>query len=278
MTGILRITVGLAIFGTAVARADILVTPAISYTGDVVRADCDNVTVKSGENEFTVHRADIQRVDLAKPEAFEKGMALARAGKQQEALMNLKPLVDRYAGVPLLPWVEESMCQYGETLVALKDYAGAKKVFDRFKQCYPKSGRVQVLDAKYARILFEQKEPEKAIALIKGVVEPMLKKQYLTEDQETGVAEGLVLLGDCQVATGKKDDALDNYLRVIALFDVDTTRTSEAKYKSAKLLEQHGNWRHAKQNYEELLKDTPEVPYAEDAKKQLAELSKAHPE
>jgi TolA-binding protein len=270
-------TIGFVAITAVAVRADILVTPTIVYTGEVIRADNDGVTVKSGENELTVRRADIQQALIAKPALYDKSLALVHAGKSQEAKSGFEQIVKQYAGVPL-PWVEDSLCQYGEILVDAKDFKGAKDIFDRFKRFYPKSERVQVLDAKYARILFEQKEPEKAMTMIKGVIDPLLKREYLSEEQEVGVAEGLVLLGDCEASLGKRDNALDDYLRVIALFDVDPERTAEAKFKSAKLLEQLKNWHHAKQNYEDVVKEAPDSSFAADAKTQLAELTRAHPE
>jgi len=259
------------------AHADILVTRGGSHTGQVVKVTGSGVAIRVGENEFTVPRQDILSADIAKPDAVEKSLTALRAGKYQDALTGLKSVVDRYAGLPL-PWVEESLVHMGEVQIALKDYAGAKKTFDNFKALYPQSALALTIDAKSARILFEQGQADKALPAIQAVLAPLLKRDYLTDDQEAVVAEGFVLQGDCLAAAGKLDDALDSYLKVVALFDVDADRTAEAKYKAAKLFEQRGNWRRAKQSYDELLKESPNLAFADDAKKRLADLSKAHPE
>lgn len=252
-------------------------TPGITHTGQIVRADSAGIAIKVGENEFTVPRASLLRADVAKPDGLDKSLAAQRAGKFQDALAGFKAIVDRYAGLPL-PWAEDCILRLGEVQISLKDYNGAKKTFDSFKVFYPKSGSLAVLDAKYARILVEQNQPDKAMPMIQGILEPLLKREFLTDEQEAGVAQGLVLLGDCQVAAGKTDDALDNYLKVVTLFDVDSDRTTEAKYKAGKLLDQRGNWRRAKQIFNEIVKDDAESAFAVDAKKRLADLNKAHPE
>ena len=273
-TASLILVAGLALTG---ARADILVTRDIVHTGQVVKATATGVAIKVGENEFTVPRPDILSADIAKPEAVEKSLTALRAGKYQEAATGFKAVADRYAGIPL-PWAEESLRRLGDAQIGLKDYAGAKKSFDNFKALYPQAPVALTLDTKYARILFEQGQSDKAMPLIQGVIEPLLKRDYLTDEQEAIVAEGLVLLGDCLVATGKLDDALDSYLKVVALFDVDADRTAEARYKAGKLFEQRGNWRRAKQNYDEVVKEDPHLALADDAKKRLADLIKTHPD
>ena len=55
-------------------------------------------------------------------------------------------------------------------------------------------------------------------------------------------------------------------------------RAAEAKYKTAKAFERLGNWKRARDSYDELLKESPAFAQASDAKQRLAELTKAHPE
>jgi len=269
---LLILAVGLAL---RAASADILVTAGSSYTGQVVKVSGTGVGIKVGENEFTVTLPSILRAEIAKPDAVEKSLTAFRGGKYPEALAGFKSVADRYAGLPL-PWAEESLLRLGDTQLALKDYAGAKKTFDTVKGYYP--DKAPMLEAKYARMLFVQGQADKAMQTVQAVLDPLLKRDFLTDDQEATVASGLVLLGDCQVAAGKLDDALNDYLKVITLFDVDPDQTAEAKYKAAKLFEQGGKWRRAKQTYDELLKENPTAVVAEDAKKRLADLTKAHPE
>jgi tetratricopeptide (TPR) repeat protein len=253
----------------AATRADIIATRGIVHTGQVVRVVGNGVQIRVGQNEFTALLSDIIRAEIPKPDALDKSLAAFRAGKNQDALTGLRGLVERYGGLPLA-WAEEALLRLGEVQIAIKDYAGARKTFDSFKALYPKSSSVAVLDAKYARILFEQRQIDQARQLIEKVLDPLLKREILTEDQEIGAAEALILLGDCNVAAGKLDDALDNYLMVVTLFDVSDDRTAEAKYKAGKIFEEKKNWRRAKQTYEEILRDYPAMVFTEDVKKRLA--------
>ena len=257
----------------ATVHGDLIITRSGTQSGIVEKVTAAGVQFKVGENEFTTPLIDIVRADVPKPATVESNLVALRAGKLQDALAGYRQIVDRYAGLPV-GWIEDSMVKLGETQIALKDFAGAKRTFETFKQRYPKSGLLGIVDSKNARILFEQGQAEPALAAIQPVVDGLLKKEFLNEDQETALADGLILIGDCQAAAGKKDDALDSYLKVVTLFDVNDERTVEGKYKAGKLLEAKGNWRRAKQTYEELLKEGPGAAITDDIKKRLA----AHPE
>ena len=257
--------------------ADILFTRDGSHTGQVIKVTAAGVVIKVGENEFTIARQDVISVECAKPDAVEKSLLAFRDGKIQSALASLKPITDRYAGLPL-PWIEESLMRVGFIQITLKDYAGAKKTFDNFRMLYPQSSLAQSVDIGLARIQFEQGQTDKALTAVQALLGPLLKRDYLIDEQEATVASCLVLQGDCLVAAGRHDDALDSYLKVVALFDADEDQTTTAKYKAGKLFEQRGNWRRAKQSYDELVKDNQNSVIVDDAKKRLADLTKAHPE
>ena len=276
----MRIITGLILLtslAAAGARGDILVTRGMTYTGQVIKVTGNGFSIKVGDNEFIAPRADIVSAVVAKPDGVDKSLTALRAGKYQEALAGFKVILDRYNGLPVA-WAEESLFRYGEAQLALKDFAGAQKIFDNFKAFYPQSPFALTLPAKTARIQFEQGQTDNALQTVQGLLAPLLKREYLTDNQEASVAEGLILQGDCLAAGGKLDDALDSYLKVVTLFDGGSDHLAEAKYKAGKLFEQRGNWRHAKQNYDELLKENPYLSFADDAKKRLADLTKAHPE
>jgi len=261
----------------ATAVADVVVTKTVTHTGEVVRVTPDGVQMKikigEGFGEVTIPKSDIVRVEVQKPAGLDSAVAALKAGKFAEAVTGLKTITDRYAGLNT-PWAEEALVKLGDAQIGQKNFSEAKRAFDSFKTLYPKSPMAAGMDVKYARVLLEQKETGKATDSLQAFLDPMLKKPFLTDDQEFAVAEALVLLGDCQLATGKTDDALDNYLKVVTLFDLDADRAAEAKYKAAQIFEKNGNWKRAKESYDELLKDSPNVAFADDVKKRLA----AHPE
>ena len=261
----------------SVSIADIVATRTVINTGDVMRVDADGIVVKLPIGEITVPKNDVTSIEINKPATFDSGLDALKSQNFQVAVDDLKPLTDRYAGLSL-PWVQQSLLRLGEAYLGLKNFAAAKGAFDTFKRLYSSSTEAKGLDVKYARVLLDQKDYAKAADILQSFVDPLVKKDFLSDDEEIAVAEAFTLLGDCQLATGKPEAALDDYLKVVALFNMDADRAAEAKYKAAKVFEQLGNWKRAKGSYEELLKDTPTFAYAEDAQQRLTALTRAHPE
>jgi tetratricopeptide (TPR) repeat protein len=259
------------------ARGDIIVTKTITHTGEVIGVTASGVQIKVAIGELTIPREDIVSTTIDKPVALDAAVAAAKAQNFQEAVTGLKPIIDHYAGLRL-PWVEEAMLRLGDAYIGLKDFASAKRIFDSFKSLYPASPQTAGLDVKYARVLSEQKDYAKALEALNSFLELMLKRDFLTDEQETAVAEALVLRGDCLAATTKRDAALDDYLKVVTLFDYDADRAAEAKYKAARLFEDLGNWKRARDSYDEMLKEGPPVALADEIKRRLADITKAHPE
>ncbi len=275
------VTVG-AVFLTVAAAgafsADVVITKeGIVHTGEVSRVDADGIFLTVPVGELKIFKADVARVDIAKPASYETAMAALKARKFSEAVSNLKPLVDRYGGLSA-PWIEQAMLQLGEAYLGLGDFSSAKRIFENFARFYPGSPQAVGMDVKYARVLVEQKDYAKASESLKKFLEPWLKTHFLTDEQDAAVAEALVLQGDCQRATGSLNEALDSYLTVVTLFDTVEDRAVEAKYKAAQVFEQLGNWKRAKGSYQELLNEMPASEFTADARKRLAALAKDHPE
>ena len=214
--------------------ADLVATRSVIHTGDIVRVTADGVQIKVAIGEIMVPKSDIVRVEAPKPATFDTASAAFKAGKFQEAAAGFKAVTDRYAGLNT-PWAEEALVRLGEANIGAKNFTEAKRAFDTFKTLYPNSSLAAGMDVKYARVLLEQKDVARATESLEGFLGPFLKRPFLTDDQEVAVAEALVLLGDCRLAAGQLDDALDNYLMVVTLYDSDAERTAEAASKAEAL-------------------------------------------
>ncbi len=249
------------------------------HDGQVTKADANNVYIKMAFGELSFPKSDIdfQKSTFDKPAGYDAAVAAVKAEKFSDAVAALKPIVDRYAGLPT-PWAQDAMLQLGDAYIGLKDFAPAKKTFDSFAALYPQSPLLGGLKAKYARILIEQKDCSQAMQSLQEMLDPLLKKDSLTEQEELAAANALIALGDCQREAKAYNDALDSYLLVVAVFDFDLDLAAQAKYKAAQVFEQMGNWKRAQRSYTELLKEAPKAAFADDAQKRLAALNQAHSE
>jgi TolA-binding protein len=267
----------LVLSGTAYATDIVYTKSGLINTGQVLRVEADGIYMRLAVGELKVFKADISRVEIEKPAAYEAALAALKARNFEKAAADLKPLVERYAGLSV-PWVQDAMLQLGDAYLSLHDFAAGKRTFDDFARSYPDAAKAAGLDVKYARVLYEQKEYAKAEAALKSFIEPLVKSPVLSDEQEAALAAALVLRGDCQRAAGASEDALDSYLMVVTLFNDDPSRAAEAKYKAAQVFEQLGNWKRAKGGYEELVKEATDPGFTADARKRLAALTAAHPE
>ncbi len=267
----------LALTAVAATRADIVATRTLIHTGQVTRVAADGITVKIPMGDITIPVSEVVAVDVAQPAALAAAGTAVRARNYPEAIQTLKPVVDQLAGLPV-PWMEDAILLLGDAYAGIPEATNAKKFYDLFKQLYPTSPKVALVDGKFAKILVEQKQYGKALPLLENFVNPLLAKSAISDVEEQAVAESLLLLGDCQRETGKLEPALDSYLTIATLFDVDAFLTVQARQRSAQIFEQQQKWKRARQSYEEMFAHGPPPALAEEARQKLAALNEAHPE
>jgi TolA-binding protein len=262
-------------------RADVFVVRDANgrsvVTGEVVRVTTQDVILKIAAGEIPVHRADIERMEVARPADVDKAIAALRAQQYADAVKLFKPAVDRYGGLDVA-WVQDAVIGLGHAYLGAKDFVSAKKMFDAFKAVYPASPKVASTEVSMIRIQIEQKNYGPASEALHKILDPLRSKQALNDAEEYAMAEGLLLLGECDLAADKTDDALDDYLAVFTLFDADPSLSAEAKFKAAQIFEKLKKWKRAKGSYDDVVKNWPDSPFAPEARKHLAALTEAHPE
>ncbi len=260
------------------ATADIITSKdGHATTGTVTRIEADGVFISIGAGEMKIFNTDIARVSVDRPAEYEAGLAALKAQNFPVAIAALKPLVDRYAGLPV-SWLPEAMQRLSDAYIGQQDFAAAKAVGDRLVKLYPQAGQSGTAGLQSIRLLMAQKNFAQAAEILQKAIEPVLKAQSPTPQQEATTVEALVALGDCQRALNKPEDALDSYLTVVTLFDASAAKTAEARYKAGQVFEELGNWRRARTTYQDLLTESPAAEPVADVKKRLAALTAAHPE
>jgi tetratricopeptide (TPR) repeat protein len=253
---------------------DVIISTSGSYTGQVTRATANEVVIKQGQNEFTVPKSSIQKLEVNKPAEFDAASEALKAGKNLQEVTALKAIVERYAGLPV-DWAMDAMVALSDAQIAMRDYIGAKRVLDDAIRLYP-GEQARRLEVKTTRLSIAQGGQAKAVDNLRAFLAVATKRELLTDDDEYAIAEAYVLLGDCLLATNA-EDALDNYLKVVTLFDLDTDRATEAQYKAGKAFEQLKNWKRAKDLYGDAVKGDPKSLFTTEAKSRLEALNKEHP-
>lgn len=258
-------------------KADVLVTRSGSHTGTITKVQKDAVVIKTGDAELTILRRDIVRSEVPEPKDVQQGRAAVKEGKPGEVVEHLQPVVERLAGLPVR-WVPECMLLLTDASIQTKDFALAKKTLETLKDEYPTWLAAGAAEVRLARLQAEQKQCEPASAGANDLIAQLLKKEFLTGSEEQTMAAAYLILGDCQLAGGQKDIALDSYLRVVTLYDLDASRAGQAQFNASRLFEAANNWKRARLGYREALERSPNAGWAAEAKKRLAAIEQAHPE
>jgi tetratricopeptide (TPR) repeat protein len=267
----------LVLAGAYSVNADVLVTRSGSHTGTITKVQKDAVVIKTGEAELTILRRDIVRVEVPEPKEVQQGRTAVKEGKPGEVVNHLQSVVERLAGLSVR-WVPECMLLLTDAGIQTKDFALAKKTMETLQAEYPTWLGEGEAEVRLARIQCEQKQCDPASAAVNGIIAQLLKKEYLTGSEEQTMAEAYLVLGDCQIAGGQKDAALDSYLRVVTLYDLDAGRAGQAQFNASRLFEAATNWKRARVGYREALERAPNAGWAAEAKRRLAAIDQAHPE
>ncbi|MDW8343897.1 MAG: tetratricopeptide repeat protein [Verrucomicrobiae bacterium] len=262
---------------TAWASTDLVVTATGIQTGQIVRVDSTAVVLRMPVGEISIPRAEIVEVRVPQPAEVETGINALGNRQFREAINALQPIVERYGGLEI-DWVEEAMLRLGEAQVGARAFADARRTLDRFRTAYPNSRFAVTLVPKYARLAVAQGKCAEALPMVSKQIEELIYRKAITMEEELAVAESLIVWADCQREAGNLDDALDGYLKVVALFNASPPLTSEARMKAAETFETKKNWRRAKGLWRDLIEAGGDQQVVDTARNRLAALEKAHPE
>lgn len=263
--------------GSALASTDLIVTATGIQTGQIVRVDSTAVVLRMAMGEISIPRSEIVEVRAQQPAEVETGINALGNRQYREAITALQPVVERYGGLEI-DWVEEAMLRLAEAQAGARAFADARRTLDRFRAAYPNSRFAVTLVPRYARLAVAQGRCAEALPQVSKQIDELIYRKAITMEEELAVAESLIVWADCQREAGNLDDALDGYLKVVALFNTSPPLTTEARMKAAETFEAKKNWRRAKGLWRDLVETAGDRQIVETARNRLAALQQAHPE
>lgn len=262
---------------TTTEASDLVITPTGIQTGQIIRVDSTAVVLRLPAGEISIPRSEIVEVRAQPPPQFEAGIKALGNRQFSDAIAALQPIIDRYAGLEI-DWVEEGLLSLAEAQGGARQFAEARRTLDRFRTAYPNSRYVITVVPKLARLAVAQGRCSEAVPLVSKQIDELIYRKALTAEEELAVAESLIVWADCQREAGNLDDALDGYLKVVALFNTSPPLTTEARMKAAETFEAKKNWRRAKSLWREISETAGDRQLVETARNRLAALQQAHPE
>lgn len=241
------------------------------HNGRVMKVDAEGVWIDLGGAQSKIKRSDLTRVEIPVPPEADEAFKLHDSGQYDVASVKLEMVMGRYEGLPQ-DWIEQAGYMLADCHLKTNNYSKALEIFQRTEKFFPDSPRVATSVAGRARAAFGLKDYDGAVKLLGPLVADKEKVVGLTDADKNDLASACLTLGECYYAQGQKTKALESFLKVTALYDVNLPAVSEALYWSGVVFEETNNLQRAAGQYKDFLKTAAGSPRAGDARSRLQKL------
>lgn len=266
---------GSLVVGIAASAEDVVVTQNQTFRGKVKSADPSGITIEITDpqgrlNMITVPRSMVVRVTVEPPPSVIRGIEAYEKGNMKEAQLNLGKLMLQYQGLDV-DWASKGMIYFACASLVAGDYEKAEKAFNVFITSYPDHPLAQDAEVGLGEIALVKKNYDAALAKFRELAEPYDKQLKPPKNQVLVAAKIYLGIGKCLEGQSNPTDALNAYLRVIALYPAEKYYP-EALYRGAMIYAGLHQPEKAEALLSELISDYPSsefVPKAVEEKKTL---------
>jgi len=215
----------------AVAAPDkVVLKDGRSQNVKVVRVIGSDVELQVGTATAKLPLANIGRIEMEPPVEFVAASAALNSGDYAKALVGLKPLVDKFRGLPA-DWAQQAAAMIGDAYLGLNDAAKATAAFDDFQKAYPGQSTMQG-DVAAARVAVAKKDFATAKSKLEAVTAKALTEVPVPKTVASTYSQAFFLSGQVKEAEGDLPGALQDYLRTVTVFSADATAVDGAQKKA----------------------------------------------
>ncbi len=256
---------GLLAAGINCARAeDIVATRQQNYRGTVKAVTADGIQFElPGKGVITIPRAAVTQMRVEPPPAVTRGIAAYEHGNIREARQNLDRVVFQYQGLDV-DWAMKGLLYFGRTCLQGQDLTAAARAFEAFLKAYPESDLAVDARLGMAEIELLNKNYEKALADLRELAAPFDAQLKPPVEQVVFAAGAYLGIGRALEAQQQLPEALDAYLRVIALYP-DPKAYPEALYRAGLVFNSLEQFEKAERLLNELNDNYPDHALAKQA-------------
>lgn len=182
----------------------------------------------------------IARVDAAPPAAFPAGYAAFQAGEWDRALAALKPIADRFRGLPT-EWARQAVGALGDAYLEKNDLPRAEAAYNDYRKYYPQGGANGLRgNLAQARLAFARKDAATARQRLEPITQAALKAPtQISSADSAAYGQAFYLLGQLREKDGAYQAALEDYLRTVTVFYQDKTAAAGAQKNADALRAAH---------------------------------------
>jgi tetratricopeptide (TPR) repeat protein len=218
------------------AQDKITMTSGAVQQGAIVRVDANTLTLHMAAGDIALARKDIAKVEIQKPAEVDAALKAVETKKYAEAIPVLKAVTEKYMNLAE-PWLEQAYGVLGDSQAATGQAAAANETFKKLLAYYPQSKSVLKAKVGLAQGLANEKKYDEALQLLEPAVEPLRKELTVSPDDNRFLGSAMIVLGDCYLAKGDTEKALDSYLSTVVLYYRDPEAVKQAQQKADALKE-----------------------------------------
>jgi len=272
---LIAFSVQLFLTGNLLALDKILRTSSSNVLeGKITKVDDSQVYVQDGPAQMAYKRSELQQVEIEKPAGYQEALKAYEEGKNEKAIATFEVIHNQYYGLPE-PWLEDLSIKLGQAYLNVKMWGKAVDIYTKFKKFYPQSLSKDAAIAGEAHAAFGVNDKTKAITLLEGLISERGNQISVSPEQSEGLARACLILGRCYLGASKTEQALETFLKVPVLYHMSSEGKSpsavvaEAQYEAALIYEKMNNPTRAKSQFEEIISQFPDSPFAAEAKKRM---------
>jgi len=210
-------------------------------TGEVQSiAQNGTVTFRFSGGTIPYPRNNIDTITLEPRPEYKQGVAASQQGDYEKAIQLLQPLVDKFLGIAS-PWVGQAAGELANAYAQTGQTFKSENLSKRIIKLYPDSLIRLTGPITQARTLVVRDRADEALNLLHGIQDD-LPLDVAPDPRE------MQILGDFHMARaqahekkGQAQQALEDYLKVVAVYYRPENRANEARRKADALLDQNQN-------------------------------------
>lgn len=192
-----------------------------------------NVRMAVGQATTELPLERIASIEMAPPAEFTAALEAFEAREYAKALASANVVMAKFKGLPT-DWAQQAAGMVGDIYAALNDDAKAAAAFAEYQKLYPGQSNVQA-DVAAARVAISKKDWDGAARLLEAVTSKALSEVNPPDQFAAAYSRAFFFSGQVKEAQGNKAEALQDYLRAVAVFAGDSLAVSGAKEAADRL-------------------------------------------
>lgn len=196
----------------------------------------DQLKLKVGPVETSLPMAQVASVTMDPPKAYTDALAQWAAGENAKTLDILKPLVDKFLGLPA-PWAERAAALLGDVYLALDRIPDAEAAFNAVQTAYPNSNSLSNIGL--ARLAVAKNDYASARGKLAPILEEAASVKVAPHGKSAMYGQAFYLMGIIRESEGTQPEALQDYLTTVTLFHEDEVVAAKARERADILIEKN---------------------------------------